>query len=223
MSPRVVATSAVVMVAGLLLCIEGLDLLRFESVEAAAQSLSEQTVKDSNDRLMRKRRIDEALLQLQPWASKEGFADRARRASGLLAAASEDRSRLETSVIDLLATEPASGRQWLALAQLRWRRGAPMAEVLGALQMSNVTEPREANTMSLRLPFVLRLWELLPEDEQRLAVNQLVELRGRLDHDTLKEIRAILATKSEATREALRAEFAARGVRDRAWWHAIGL
>ena len=89
--------------------------------------------------------------------------------------------------------------------------------------MSNVTEPREFQTMIDRSIFLLRLWELLPSDERRLVVNQLIELNGRFDAAQTQQLQAIIAKKPEATRQTLKQQFSARGAQDQAWVRALGL
>jgi hypothetical protein len=77
--------------------------------------------------------------------------------------------------------------------------------------------------MVARSIFLLRLWELLPSDEQRFAVNQLVELGGRFDAAQTRQLQAIITQKPEATRQALKQQFSARGANDQAWMRGVGL
>jgi len=220
---RVVAISSVVVIMAAILCIEGVELLRFERLETMARRLSETTILAYEDRLARQGEINDAVQQLQTWTTNEAVADRARRMSGVLTAVSGDSAQIEKAVVELLTVAPTSGRQWLALAKLRWGRGAPFAKVLDALQMSIITEPWEFGTMNLRLPFMMRLWELLPDGERRQVINQLVELKGRMEQETRQELKAVIGLKPEATRAAIKANLAVRGVEQDDWVRALGL
>jgi hypothetical protein len=236
MSPRFLATFFLVALLAAAALIAGAALLRFEAVDAETQQLLQELAREDplqdqdpsrhkaeggDARALRAQRIADALRLLQPWTSRDGMAAEARWTSSALVAFI-DPARVESSVIDVLAVEPTSGSQWLLLARQLWRRGAPMAQVLGAIQMSTVTEPHEVSAMARRLPLLMQLWELLPDDRRRLAVNLLIELRGGADPGARQEIAAILANKSPAMRDALKTQLAARGG-DRAWWRDIGL
>ena len=185
------------------------------------QDPSQHKAEGADARSLRAKRIAKPLRLLQPWTSRDGMAAKARWTSCALVAF-VDPARVERSVIDVLAVEPISGSQWLLLAQQRWRRAAPMAQVLGAAQMSTVTGPHEPSAMAGRLPLLRQLWEL-PDDGRRLAVSLLIELRGGADFGARHEIAAILVNKSAATRDALKAQLAARSASDRTRWRETGL
>ena len=221
MGPRTVGASLTVIVGSLLLGGLGLDALRFDRIESAAMDVSTSLEKETPD--SRQRKVDAVLATLAPWLSRDGFATRAQRARGALLAKTDSPVRMEQAVSDLLAVEPTAGRQWLELARLRWRRAAPIADTLDALQMSTVTEPHEALTMLARAPFMLTLWEFLPDAEKRFTINQLIELDGRFDAQTRQELRTVIASKADATREALKNALSTRGVGDASWAHDIGL
>jgi hypothetical protein len=223
-SARAVATSVLIIALALALIAKAVELLRFEVAEASARAiLVSEASADAASREARRRAIRQAIPLIAAWTATPGVTARARRAKGLMIEASEGSDAVEPELVDLLTATPTAGRLWLNLAFLRWRRGAPLPQILAALQMSNVTQPREFETVVAHALFVLRLWELAPSDEQRLAVNQLVELNGRFDAAQTQQLQAIIAQKPEATRRALKQQFAARGAKDQPWLRALGL
>ena len=222
-SARAIITSLVIAAIALGLIAKGVELLRFETAEDAAMAiLAREAGADEASRDARRREIQRAIPLVAAWTATPGLAGRSRRVKGLLTEAAEG-AAAESDVIDLLAVTPTAGRLWLNLAMLRWRRGAPPEQVLDALRMSSLTQPREFETMVARSLFLLRLWEFLPSDEQRFAVNQLVELNGRFNAEQTRQLQAIIANKPEATRQALKQQFTARGVQDQAWVRGLGL
>lgn len=223
MPPRAIATSIIILALGFALAAKGFDLLRFESAEAEALSLSGELAHRPAERAGREDRIARMQSQLQAWTSSQGVQVRARNAIGLLAAAAGDPARIENAVINFLMVEPTAGAQWLELARLRWSRNAAVGDVFAALQMSRLSEPLEANTMNHRTPFLLRLWELLPMDEQNFTVNQLVELNGRFDEPTLKDLRSALSSKPASVREQIKSRLRARVSGEQSWWSDVGL
>jgi hypothetical protein len=223
-SARAIATSLVIAAIALALIAKGVELLRFETAEVAATAiLAREPGADEASREARRREIQRAIPLVAAWTATPGLAGRARRVKGLLTEALDGAAAAEPDLIDLLAVSPTAGRLWLNLAILRWRRGAPLEQALDALQMSSLTQPREFETMVARSLFLLRLWEFLPSDEQRFAVNQLVELNGRFNAEQMRQLQAIIAKKPEATRQALRQEFFARGAQDQALARGLGL
>ncbi len=74
-----------------------------------------------------------------------------------------------------------------------------------------------------RLLFCVSLWELLPSDEQRLRMNELVELDGRIDVRRGQKLKEIIEKKPDATRFAIAEELAHRGALDRPWARALGI
>ena len=223
-SARAIVTSLVIAAIALALIAKGVELLRFETAEVEATAiLAREPGADEASREARRREIQRAIPLVAAWAATPGLAGRARRVKGLLTEALDGAAAAEPDLIELLAVSPTAGRLWLNLAILRWRRGAPLEQVLDALQMSSLTQPREFETMVARSLFLLRLWEFLPSDEQRFAVNQLVELNGRFNAEQMRQLQAIIAKKPEATRQALRQEFFARGAQDQALARGLGL
>jgi len=222
-SARAIITSLVIAAIALGLIAKGVELLRFETAEDAAMAiLAREAGADEASRDARRREIQRAIPLVAAWTATPGLAGRSRRVKGLLTEAAEG-AAAESDVIDLLAVTPTAGRLWLNLAMLRWRRGAPPEQVLDALRMSSLTQPREFETMVARSLFLLRLWEFLPSDEQRFAVNQLVELNGRFNAEQMRQLQAIIAGKPEATRQALKQQFSARGAQDQAFARGLGL
>jgi hypothetical protein len=222
-SARAILTSLVIAAIALALIAKGVELLRFETAEAAAMAILAREAGDEASREARRREIQQAIPLVAAWTATPGLAGGSRRVKGLLTEAAEGAAAaVEPDLIDLLAVTPTAGRLWLNLAIARWRRDAPLEQVLDALRMSSLTQPREFETMVARALFLIRLWEFLPSDEQRFAVNQLVELNGRFDAARTRQLQAIIARKPEATRQALKQQFFARGAQDQAWLRGLG-
>jgi hypothetical protein len=223
-SARAIATSVVVGAVALALIAKGVDLLRFEAAEASARAiLASEPGKGAAGGEARRLAILQAIPAVAAWTATPGLAGRARLTKGLMVEAAAGAAAVEPELGETLAVTPTAGRLWLNLAILRWRRGAPLPQILDALQMSEVTEPREFQTMVARSLFSLRLWEVLPSDEQRLAVDQLIELNGRFDAAQSQQLQAMIAQKPEPARQALKQQFSARGAKERAWLRALGL
>ncbi len=224
MSPRVVVASLLVLSVAIPLIREGVKLIGFESIEATTATLLKELTADPDARRKRQKQIEDTLALLRPWTAEPGVAVRARLATASLNETMDDLVRAESSVVDLLTVDPASGGAWLALARLRWRRAEPFTRTQSALIMSQTIAPREAGVMSARLAFVLGLWELLPPNEQRFAINQLMDLGEQLEPKTKRRLRDIISAKPKETREALRSELATRGGdRSKSWTRDIGL
>jgi len=223
LSPRAVLTSIFILGVASCLVVNGLDLLRFEAVDAATQAILRQEAKDDESRAARRSELERSAPLVSAFTHTLGVEGRARRDLALLNAALDGDATTEADLGALLATTPTSGRLWLDLALARWRRGAPLRETLSALQMSEVAQPHEAETMVERVIFALRIWELLPKDEQRQAITQLVELDGRFEPAALQRLQAVLAKKPAETKAALRDELAARGAAARPFVRTLGL
>lgn len=224
-SARAVATSLFVMAVALIAVAKGVELLRFEADEAGAQRVltAKRETEKGAGAASRGGDLKNALSQIDAWLETPGLSERAHLARAQLIATLQRSDASEAELIALTAAAPTAGGYWLDLAIARWRRGAPLQQVLDALQMSNLTHPREYQTMVARALFLMRLWEFLPQEERRLAVNQLAELDGRIEAARLQELQAIVAKKSSETQQELKAEFSARGALDRPWAQALGL
>ncbi len=203
---------------------KGVDILRFEASDAAVQArLQQPTAKDPAAVKAQRRQIFAVMASLRPWTSTSGLSVKAREDVVFLSRAADVDKAIESNLIELLTLNPTAGASWLDLAVLLRSRDAPLPQVLAALQMSSLTFPREQETMTERTLFCLELWQSLPADEQRRALNQLAELQGRLEPADLQQFREELGAKPEAIRVNLVRELAARGAADPGWLRALGL
>jgi hypothetical protein len=196
-------------VAGLTL-FQGVELTRFAALEAQAPEFFAARA--------------EFQAALAAWQDVSAVQSRARALTAAMVASDSTATAadVESATARLLAIEPTSARDWLVLAQARWRRGAPVADVFSAVQMSRVTGPREAAVMLVRTQLLLRLWEQASVEDRSLALSELVEIRSRLDPPRVAQFKAILAQKPETTRSAIADGLAAR-LGDRLWLPALGL
>lgn len=163
---------------------------------------------------------------LADWRATPGVQDQAR-ALYLAALVRSGRAaplEIEAAAADALAVDPTSSLHWLILAEVRAQRGAPTSAVLAAIDMSQVTGPREAPAMLMRARLLLRLWEQAPAEARRRAVSDLVDLRSRLGGAPLADMRAIIAGLPSAARGDLRDALTARLPDDqRGWLASLGL
>jgi hypothetical protein len=102
---------------------------------------------------------------------------------------------------DLLSLTPLSGGAWLELARARLGAGAGIEKAASALAMAKLSAPNEAQAMAARAVFGLPLWRLLPPEDRKYLLDDLI---------------GGFAAMSEPDRDALRAMFAAAGPKMRA-------
>jgi hypothetical protein len=223
-SLRSIATSLCVIALALAAIAKGVDILRFEALDAAVQaSLQQPAAKDPAALKAQRRQIFATMASLRPWTSTSGLSVKAHEDVLFLSKAADVDKPIEANLIELLTVNPTAGASWLDLAVLLRSRDAPMPQILKTLQMSSLTFPREQETRTERTLFCLELWQSLPADEQRRALNQLAELKGRLDDAELQQFREELEAKPEAIKANLVRELAARGAADPSWLQALGL
>jgi hypothetical protein len=160
---------------------------------------------------------------LAPWADTLGAQSQAR--AGLVAVAERLGSFAEraAAIEDALAVAPSQGRLWLALADVASRTGRSDNEVFHFVTLSDLTEPREAETMFLRAALVLRLWGHAPDALKRGAIANLAEIAPRLDPAELGALRALSSHLSNDDRADARERLIADMQEDRRFADAIGL
>ncbi len=223
-SLRSTLTSLCLIALALAAIVKGVDMLRFEALDAAVQASLHQPEPNNPAALKAQRRQNfAAMAALRPWISTAGLSVKAREDVLFLSRAADIDKATEANLIELLTRNPTAGAAWLDLAVLLRSRDAPLSQILAALQMSSLTHPREQETMTERTLFCLELWQSLPADEQRRALNQLAELQGRLDPAELQQFKEELEDKPEAIKQQLTRELAARGAVDPGWLRALGL
>src|SRR6266536_2141239 len=110
------------------------------------------------------------------WADVTGVAARARRLSLqiVLTEAPDDTAALEQAMSQLTENSPTMVSAWLALAETRAARDAPMESVLAAFRMSALTGSHEGYMMVQRAMFGLEHWTELPEPDRRTVIRDLM-------------------------------------------------
>jgi cytochrome c-type biogenesis protein CcmH/NrfG len=222
--PIFFVTSLLVIVVATALVGEGVTLLRFVNLEAAAIDLLKREPSAETAARHEHTWCARATRDLfQPLRSAIGVTGRMLSLENALAASCGDPAAIEAGLENMLATTPTAGRGWLALARMRWRRGASIAQVVDAIQMSNLTAPREAEIMILRARFLVAIWEMLPEAEQKRALDQLAEVGPALDPGQIAEFKAIFAAKPAETRDVIKGRLECRAAIGSVWLRAMGL
>lgn len=160
---------------------------------------------------------------LAPWSDTLGAQSQAR--AELVAVAERVGSLAEraAAVEDALAVAPSQGRLWLALADLASRMGHPDNEVFHFVTLSDLTEPREAETMFLRAALALRLWGHASDALKRGAIANLAQIAPRLGLAELGALRALSSRLSNDDRADARERLIADMQEDRRFADAIGL
>jgi hypothetical protein len=148
-------------------------------------------------------------------------ADAWRATSGVTSTAMQDELADEANRSDIiapyhrrellsaiLAIEPLSSMDWLALSKAQLMTHQPMEEVFGSLELSMLTGPNEEYVMAERGIYGVSLWQRLSPDLKRRVVADLA-----LDEypDILK-IRAFVSAQPEEVESELRDALIAAGL-----------
>src|SRR6266536_5453785 len=133
------------------------------------------------------------------WADVTGVATRARRLSLqiVLTEAPQDTAALEQAMSQLAENSPTIVSAWLALAETRAARDAPMESVLAAFRMSALTGSHEGYMMMHRAIFGLEHWTELPGPDRRTVIRDILTTASDA-HFRSPRYRSILAAKSAA-------------------------
>ncbi len=147
------------------------------------------------------------------WADVTGVATRARRLSLqiVLTEAPQDTAALEQAMSQLAENSPTIVSAWLALAETRAARDAPMESVLAAFRMSALTGSHEGYMMMQRAIFGLEHWMELPEPDRRTAIRDLLATVSLPELGRGQRYRRILAAKPAAEQDNIRAALIASG------------
>jgi hypothetical protein len=122
-----------------------------------------------------------------------------------------------------LRDNPTSGVDWLGLANHRARYYGVEREVLQALTMSEVTEPRETKTVFKRILFSLSFWDQLPEEKQHRVIHDLSESVPFMSDQHFEELGKICRGKAPAWRASIKAQLMFTQGGEKPWMSAIGL
>jgi hypothetical protein len=160
------------------------------------------------------------------WKDATGFADEARL-FGLNVVRTEtpdDKAAIEKAISEIAENSPTSSGAWQDLAQSRLERGASMESVLAAFHMSDLTGSHEAPAMVQRAIFGLDHWSELPEADRQITVRNMAAtiLTIEYQYRAYDSYRKILAAKSEAERDQVRAALTKLGLATPAVLQALG-
>ncbi|MGQ4274877.1 hypothetical protein [Terrihabitans sp. B22-R8] len=121
-----------------------------------------------------------------------------------------DPDAVEAALSNLLAIRPAHGAGWAALASARLARGAPLDDVVAAMDVSSWVAPRESAVMIARTDLGLRIWEHLDRAHQVALVTDLVAIGSMISEEQMGRLQMLLRTRSDDEREVLSGMVAAR-------------
>ena len=166
--------------------------------------------------------VDSLLGPILTWKNTTGVAARARtlvrdivlvRTPGYTAA-------IENALDEVVRASPASVIAWQARAAHQLARGAPMERVVPGFRMSVLTGSHEGYYMTLRVTFGLEYWSELPEVDRRTVIRDLVGSATEFGPDRYRDI---VAKKSQAERDEIRAAVMASGRGSKALLQALGI
>ena len=160
------------------------------------------------------------------WKDTAGVAARARSLSldVVLAETPADRAAVDNALRELAAGSPTSVAAWQALVAYRVTTGAPIQSVLAAFRMSALTGSHEGYFVMQRAIFGLEHWSDLPEADRRTVTRDILLTAPTWDFGRRGErYRAILAKKSNAERDDIRASLTASGLASAEVMEALGM
>jgi len=160
------------------------------------------------------------------WKDTAGVAARARSLSldVVLAETPADRAAVDNALRELAAGSPTSVAAWQALVAYRVTTGAPVKSVLAAFRMSALTGSHEGYFVMQRAIFGLEHWSDLPEADRRTVTRDILLTVPTWDFGRRGErYRPILAKKSSAERDDIRASLTATGRASSEIMQALGM
>lgn len=161
-----------------------------------------------------------AVGMLAAWRDVPGIAAAARVL--IASRGAGGRARRLIDIADALTLNPTAGWLWLAYADAVLRRGL-VDDAVKALDMSIMTERREAATVLARTFFVLRAWEHIPDDRRAAVLTQFAGLRRRLGQAETAAVEKIIVRKNPRVRAEIAAALAPRLGRDPGLLDRLGL
>jgi len=139
------------------------------------------------------------------WTNTTGVAAQARILAFQIGVATQaDTAAIDNALDEMVKASPTSAAAWQVRAAYQLAHGAPMEYVLAGFRMSALTGSHEGYYMAQRAMFGLQHWSELPEEDRHTAVRDLVGSEA-------ERYRNVLAAKSEAERDEIRAAVIASG------------
>jgi hypothetical protein len=140
-----------------------------------------------------------------------------------LVEAKDDKAAIEGALDELAAASPTSSATWLALAEIRKTRGAPMESVLAAFRMSVLTGSHEGHFMMRRAIFGLAHWGELPQQDRQTVIRDLLGSIAPENWEAEGRYRKILAAKPKAERDSIRDALLGSGLATKSRLTALGV
>jgi hypothetical protein len=193
----------------LVIVYRGVSIISFEALERRVDTLRGPSV--------------ESMLELvSSWSNTAGVATRARNFAldMILAENPTNAVAIENALDEVIKASPMSVAAWQARAAYQRVRGVPMARVLPGFRMSVLTGSHEGYYMAERAMFGLEHWTELPEEDQRTVIRDLAGSAMEFGAD---RYRSVVAGKSRAEREEIRAAVIASGRGGEALLQALGI
>ena len=166
--------------------------------------------------------VDSLTGPISTWKNTNGVATRARTLVRdiILAKTPGDTAAIENAWDEVVKASPMSAAAWQARAAYQRARGAPMERVLPGFRMSVLTGSHDGYYMKERAKFGLEYWSELPEVDRSTVIRDLV---GSAAEFGLDRYRNIVAGKSQAERDEIRAAVMAYGRGSKAVLQALGI
>jgi hypothetical protein len=166
---------------------------------------------------------DSLLESVAAWKDTPGVAARSRgTALEIVLKHPTSVAAVAHALADLVEASPTSSGAWQALAEIESVRGDDMDHVLDAFRMSALTGSHEGSVMKQRALFGLQHWTELPGRDRDTVVRDLLG-SARLPEFGTQDYRKVLATKSEAERDDIRAALMNSGLATRDLLQGLGV
>lgn len=191
----------------------GVQIVRFERLNNQVGRALDTSPEDA----------DGMIESLAAWKDTPGVAARARGSVlDIVVNHPTSVAAVAHTLFDVVEASPTSSGAWQGLAEIEAVRGDDMDHVLDAFRMSALTGSHEGHVMKQRALFGLQHWAELPNADRDTVVRDLLASARHPELGT-KDYRTILAAKSEAERENIRAALTASGLATQDLLQALGV
>jgi hypothetical protein len=190
----------------------GANIVAFEQLEGR---LGGEEVGSSTD----------AVGAVSSWKNTPGIAARARSLllDITLAKTPGNTAAINDALREFAEGSPTSVAAWQALVAFGDITGAPKESVLAAFRMSALTGSHEGYFIVQRALFGLNHWAELPERDRVTIVRDVLKTIRSSDFNPGPSYSAIIAKKSAAERDEIRAALTVSGLADREVLQALAL
>jgi hypothetical protein len=170
--------------------------------------------------------LSSALDSVSRWTDTSSVSTTARHLmlQIIMAETPHDYTAIENALDEFAAASPTSTSTWEVLAEVRNARGASIESVLAAFRMSALTGSHEGYYMMQRAIFGLKHWNELPEADRRTVSRDiLLSIREGSNYYLQGRYGPILAGKSQAERDDIKAALFASGLASKDALQALGM